>query len=115
MRRISSMPNLSSVSILIARAARLGVQQYALSAYCPKIALDFGQNLVYLRRTKGEHMPGSLSFFETLPQTKLVGIARLASLGDSIKQGHKIEYFTLPTRSILNRCTSKRSMPFTWT
>ena len=60
-------------------------------------------------------MPGSLSFFETLPQAKLVGIARLASLGDSIKQGHKIEYFTLPTRSILNRCTSKRSMPFTWT
>ncbi len=60
-------------------------------------------------------MPGSLSFFETLPQEKLVGIARLASLGDSIKQGHKIEYFTLPTRSILNRCVSKRGMPFTWT
>src|SRR5579859_5836813 len=60
-------------------------------------------------------MPGSLSFFESLPQEKLVGIARLASLGESIKQGHKIEYFTLPTRSILNRAVSKRKIPFTWT
>src|SRR5215831_3541536 len=57
----------------------------------------------------------SLSFFDPLPQEKLVGIARLASLGESIKQGHKIEYFTLPVRSLLNRCTSKRQMPFTWT
>src|SRR5579859_3412843 len=60
-------------------------------------------------------MLGSLSFFESLPQEKLVGIARLASLGESIKQGHKIEYFTLPTRSILNRAVSKRKIPFTWT
>jgi DNA repair photolyase len=61
-------------------------------------------------------MPGSsLSFFETLPQEKLVGIARLASLGDSIRQGHKVEYFTLPVRSLLNRCVSRRRMPFAWT
>jgi DNA repair photolyase len=71
--------------------------------------------MVYLRRIKGEYMPGSLSFFESLPHEKLVGIARLASLGESIKQGHKIEYFTLPTRSILNRAVSKRKIPFTWT
>ncbi|HEX8817975.1 MAG TPA: radical SAM protein [Terriglobales bacterium] len=45
---------------------------------------------------------------------KLVGIARLASQGESIRQGHHIEYFTLPARSLLNRCTSAR-MPFTWT
>jgi DNA repair photolyase len=44
-----------------------------------------------------------------------VGIARLASLGDSLRQGHEVEYFTLPVRSLLNRCTSRRQMPFTWT
>jgi DNA repair photolyase len=33
---------------------------------------------------------------------------------ESIRQGHDVEYFTLPTRSILNRCTGTR-MPFTWT
>ena len=44
----------------------------------------------------------------------LVGIARLAADGDSIRQGHLIEYFTLPSRALLNRCTSSR-VPFTWT
>jgi DNA repair photolyase len=60
-------------------------------------------------------MPGTQSFFESLPQAKLVGIARLASEGDSIRQGHEVEYLTLPTRSLLNRCVSKRNLPFTWT
>ncbi len=45
---------------------------------------------------------------------RLIGIARLAAEGESIRQTHKIEYFTLPARSLLNRCTSAR-MPFTWT
>jgi DNA repair photolyase len=45
---------------------------------------------------------------------KLVGIARLASEGESLRQGHEVEYFTLPVRSLLNRCTGVR-MPFTWT
>jgi DNA repair photolyase len=45
---------------------------------------------------------------------KLVGIARLASEGESLRQGHEVEYFTLPVRSLLNRCTVER-MPFTWT
>src|ERR1700733_13940184 len=45
---------------------------------------------------------------------KLIGIARLASEGESLRQGHKVEYFTLPVRSLLNRCTGVR-MPFTWT
>jgi DNA repair photolyase len=52
-----------------------------------------------------------------LPQPErqpLVGIARLAAQGESIRQGHDVEYFTLPVRSLLNRCTSAR-MPFTWT
>src|SRR5258708_21853293 len=45
---------------------------------------------------------------------RLVGIARLASHGVSVRQGHDVEYFTLPARSLLNRCTGTR-MPFTWT
>jgi DNA repair photolyase len=47
-------------------------------------------------------------------QPGLVGIARLASQGESMRQGHDVEYFTLPVRSLLNRCTGVR-MPFTWT
>src|SRR3954447_23197235 len=46
---------------------------------------------------------------------RLIGIARLASQGESVRQGHEVEYFTLPVRSLLNRCVSKREMPFTWT
>jgi len=46
--------------------------------------------------------------------SKLVGIARLASQGESVRQGHEVEYFTLGVRSLLNRCTGTR-MPFTWT
>jgi DNA repair photolyase len=48
---------------------------------------------------------------ETQP---LVGIAKLASQGESIRQGHLIEYFSLQTRALLNRCTSQR-VPFDWT
>jgi DNA repair photolyase len=49
------------------------------------------------------------------PKTGLVGIARLAAEGESIREGHNVEYFTLPSKSLLNRCVSKRAMPFTWT
>ena len=45
---------------------------------------------------------------------RLVGIARLAAMGESISEGHDVEYFTLPVKSLLNRCTAPR-MPFTWT
>jgi DNA repair photolyase len=45
----------------------------------------------------------------------LVGIARLASEGESIREGHNVEYFTLAAKSLLNRCVSGRQMPFTWT
>jgi DNA repair photolyase len=31
-----------------------------------------------------------------------------------VRQGHEVEYFTLPVKSLLNRCTGTR-MPFTWT
>jgi DNA repair photolyase len=45
---------------------------------------------------------------------KLIGIARLAAQGESIREGHDVEYFTLPTRSLLNRVVSNRNLPFTW-
>jgi DNA repair photolyase len=48
------------------------------------------------------------------PGPGLVGIARLAAHGESLRQGHDVEYFTLPVRSLLNRCTAAR-MPFAWT
>jgi DNA repair photolyase len=49
-----------------------------------------------------------------VPGSKLIGIARLAAEGESLRLGHDVEYFTLPVRSLLNRCTGVR-MPFTWT
>jgi DNA repair photolyase len=49
------------------------------------------------------------------PGPRLVGIARLAAQGESVRQGHEVEYFTLPVRSLLNRCVSRREMPFAWT
>jgi DNA repair photolyase len=55
----------------------------------------------------------SLPFFPN-SKPQLVGIARLASQGETLRQGHEVEYFTLPVRSLLNRCTGSR-MPFTWT
>jgi len=57
-----------------------------------------------------------VSFLPLLPDSgpRLVGIARLAAHGESVRQGHEVEYFTLPVKSLLNRCTGRR-MPFTWT
>ena len=46
---------------------------------------------------------------------QLIGIARLAAQAESLREGHRVEYFTLPSRSLLNRCASGREMPFTWT
>ena len=56
----------------------------------------------------------SLPLIPDIDEKPLVGIARLAAHADSLRQGHDVEYFTLPVRSLLNRCTSAR-MPFTWT
>lgn len=57
----------------------------------------------------------SLPLFPLAEHSGLVGIARLAAEGETLREGHKVEYFTLPSRSLLNRCTSGRNMPFTWT
>jgi DNA repair photolyase len=59
-----------------------------------------------------------LSLPDSLPDNdhpRLVGIARLAAEGESLREGHQVEYFTLPAKSLLNRCVSQRQMPFTWT
>ena len=57
-----------------------------------------------------------MSSLPLLPDSgpRLVGIARLAAHGESVRQGHGVEYFSLPVRSLLNRCTGTR-MPFTRT
>ncbi len=68
-----------------------------------------------LRRIKSETQMVSSSLFPVTPKSPLIGIARLASEGDSLGEGHNVEYFTLPAKSLLNRCTSNRGLPFTWT
>src|SRR6202045_2191449 len=55
------------------------------------------------------------SWFALPQKSQLVGIARLASQGESLREGHQVEYFTLPAKSLLNRCVSNRNLPFTWT
>jgi len=57
----------------------------------------------------------SLPLFPLPDKPRLIGIARLASEGESLREGHNVEYFTLPSKSLLNRCVSNRQMPFTWT
>lgn len=44
----------------------------------------------------------------------LIGIARLASEGQLLEAKRAVEYRTLPSRGILNRCTSGK-VPFSWT
>lgn len=50
--------------------------------------------------------------FDPLP--KLVGIARIAADGESLREGHNVEYFTLESRSLLSRVVRRRNLPFTW-
>jgi DNA repair photolyase len=57
----------------------------------------------------------SLPLFAFPPKSPLVGIARLAAEGESLREGHNVEYFTLPAKSLLNRCNSNRRLPFSWT
>jgi DNA repair photolyase len=51
---------------------------------------------------------------DAAPVSKLVGIARLAAEGESLREGHNVEYFTLGTRSLLSRVVSQRNLPFSW-
>jgi DNA repair photolyase len=50
--------------------------------------------------------------FESHP--KLIGIARMAAAGDSLREGHNVEYFTIGARSLLSRVVSQRNLPFQW-
>lgn len=43
----------------------------------------------------------------------LAGIAKLASQGAALAEGHQVDYLTLEIRSLLTRCVSRR-VPFTW-
>jgi DNA repair photolyase len=65
-----------------------------------------------------KHSSWLMSSLPLLPgpgqRSKLVGIARLAAEGESLREGHNVEYFTLQTKSLLNRVVSRRNLPFTW-
>ena len=47
-------------------------------------------------------------------QEGLIGIAALAASGRTLRKKQAVEYRSLPSKSILNRC-SNESMPFRWT
>jgi DNA repair photolyase len=56
----------------------------------------------------------SLPLLQSDAPKPLVGIARLAAQGEFLQPGHDVEFFTLPVRSLLNRCDVPR-LPFSWT
>ena len=56
--------------------------------------------------------PALLPELQSAPQ--LVGIARIAAAGESLREGHNVEYFTLGIRSLLCRVVSWRQLPFAW-
>src|SRR6185312_7885908 len=57
----------------------------------------------------------SLPLYPGASASHLIGIAKMASEAEHVDSGHLVEFFSLPVRSILNRCDSRRSLPFTWT
>lgn len=54
------------------------------------------------------------AFQELSLSPKLIGIARVAAQADLLREGNNVEYFTLGTRSLLNRVVRGRNLPFTW-
>ena len=57
--------------------------------------------------------PGSAGNGSPRPP-QLVGIARMAAAGESLREGHNVEYFRIESRSLLSRVVSNRNLPFTW-
>ncbi len=57
----------------------------------------------------------SLPLYVAPSTPHLVGIAKTASEAEHVDSGHQVELFSLQVRSILNRCDSKRRLPFVWT
>jgi DNA repair photolyase len=43
----------------------------------------------------------------------LIGIAKLASQGEALAEGHKVDYISIANRSVLAKCNSQR-VPFSW-
>ena len=52
--------------------------------------------------------------FDAAPANQLVGIARLAAASDLLESKSRVQYFDLPTRRFIGRCSGSR-MPFVWT
>ncbi|HLJ14976.1 MAG TPA: radical SAM protein [Bryobacteraceae bacterium] len=52
--------------------------------------------------------------FEDWPSSGLVGIARMAAESDLLEAKRSVEYFELPARRYIGRCSGVR-MPFEWT
>ena len=78
------------------------------------LSLTVPNHYASMSEEKANIAMASLPLLPDREEIKLVGIARLAAARESLREGHNIEYFTLPVRSLLNRCTVAR-MPFTWT
>src|SRR5215472_292115 len=52
-------------------------------------------------------------FPQSTSELPLIGIAKLASEGEELAEGHLVDYISLENRSLLTRCNSPR-MPFYW-
>ena len=52
-------------------------------------------------------------FSQSDPEPHLVGIAKLAAEGESVSQGHEVDYLSLKNRSLLSKVVSNR-VPFFW-
>jgi DNA repair photolyase len=71
-----------------------------------------GRSLSHMGEEKAKQ-DRALSLFQQLePETRLVGIARLAGQAQTADTGHLTEYRALKVRSILNTSVSKRGLPF---
>jgi DNA repair photolyase len=95
------------------------VSRTKLTGGLPEIAgLTSARYRISLWRTKGEFQGRPMSSLPLLPdfesRPKLVGIARIAAEGESLRGGHHVEYFALGTRSLLNRVATQRNLPFAW-
>ncbi len=55
-----------------------------------------------------------LDVSQTTASNGLVGIARLAAEADPLREGHHVEYFSLPARSVLSRVAPSARVPFQW-
>ncbi len=69
-------------------------------------------NIAFQRQTPLFSILNQDAAFPPSPKPNLTGIARLASSGVAVDQGHEVEFRSLPVRSILNDSVSKRGLWF---